>query len=437
MTEHSFPHLLISLVALLVTTKALGVLSQKIRQPAVVGELIAGVLLGGSVLGIVDPNDPVIHAIAELGVLVLLFEIGLHTDLRSLVKVGSEAIVVAIIGVVLPFGLGYWVAHALGLGVVPAIVSGAALTATSIGISARTLSDLRRLHTPEGQIVLGAAVIDDIIGLVILSVVSGLVGGAAITVTGVSVTTAIAIGFVIAAVVIGSRLVPPIFRIVATIEASGTLGVIGLSFAFLLAWLAASVGSATIIGAFSAGLILHNTPQRITIEKATTNLGHFFVPIFFASVGAAIELDTLGDSKVLLVGGALILVGVLGKFIAGFGPVWYRGDKTLIGIAMVPRGEVGLIFARMGLATGALTPHLYSAIALMVLVTTFMTPPLLAMRIGQVVAPPREGDRPGEGGIDDLVSGAVREGSPVPVSPADGEITASSQIAPSEPPEKS
>src|SRR5688500_314053 len=203
MAEHSFPHLLISLVALLLTTKLLGVLAQRIKQPAVVGELIAGVLLGGSVLGIVDPNDPVIHSIAELGVLVLLFEIGLHTDLKSLMKVGSSAIVVAIVGVALPFGLGYWVAHALGLAVIPSIVAGAALTATSIGISARTLSDLGRLNTEEGQIVLGAAVIDDIIGLVILSVVSGLVGGAAITVMGVSITTAIAIGFVIAALVLG------------------------------------------------------------------------------------------------------------------------------------------------------------------------------------------------------------------------------------------
>lgn len=404
MTDHSFPHLLISLVALLVTTKLLGVLAQRFKQPAVVGELIAGVLLGGSVLGIVDPNDPVIHSIAELGVLVLLFEIGLHTDLKSLVKVGSEAAVVAVVGVVLPFGLGYWVAHALGLGVIPAIVAGAALTATSIGISARTLSDLGRLNSAEGQIVLGAAVLDDIIGLVILSVVSGLVGGAAITAMGVTVTTAIALGFVIASVVLGSILIPPLFRLAARVEASGTLGVIGLAFAFLLAWLATSVGSATIIGAFSAGLILHNTPQRATIEKATTNLGHFFVPIFFASVGAAIELSSLGDSRVLAVGGALTAVAISTKFVAGYGPVWFKGDKALIGIAMIPRGEVGLIFARMGLATGALTSQIYSAIALMVLVTTFITPPLLARKIAAVPAP-GPSDRPGMGGIDDLVAG--------------------------------
>src|SRR5688572_8718778 len=138
MTEHSFPQLLISLVALLVAAKALGVVAQRLGQPSVVGELIAGVLLGSSLLGIVDPSDPVIHAMAELGVLILLFEIGLHTDLKSLMKVGNEAMIVAVVGVVLPFGLGYGVATLLGLTTIPAIVAGAALTATSIGISART-----------------------------------------------------------------------------------------------------------------------------------------------------------------------------------------------------------------------------------------------------------------------------------------------------------
>ncbi len=410
MTEHSFPDLLASLVALLVATKALGVLAQRVGQPAVVGELIAGVILGGSLLGILDPADPVIHALAELGVLVLLFEIGLHTDLKSLVKVGSEAMTVAVVGVVLPFALGYGVAAALGLSAIPAIVCGAALTATSIGISARTLSDLHKLNTPEGQIVLGAAVIDDIIGLVILSVVAGIVGGAALTLGGVAITTAIAIGFVVAAVVLGSLLVPPVFRAIGRIEASGTLGVAGLAFAFLMAWLAASAGSATIIGAFSAGLVLHDTPQRVAIEKATTSLGHFFVPIFFASVGAAVELGTLADPRVLAIGGALIVVGVLGKFVAGYAPVWFKGDKALIGIAMVPRGEVGLIFARMGLATGALTSQLYSAVAMMVLVTTFLTPPLLARRVKSAAAD-GSSDPAGGGGIDDLVAGTTRDGT--------------------------
>lgn len=322
-------------------------------------------------------------------------------------RVGSQAITVALVGVALPFGMGYAVSHALGLSVIPSIVIGAALTATSIGISARTLADLQQLDTPEGQIVLGAAVLDDIVGLVILSVIAGLVGGTAITASGVAITSALAIGFVVVAIVVGGLVMPHVFRLIARVEASGTLGVAGLVFAFLLAWLADAAGSATIIGAFSAGLVLHDTPQRGAIEKTSTSIGHFFVPIFFVSVGAAVDIRTLGDARVLVLGGALIAVGVLGKFLSGFAPFWFKGNKSLIGIAMIPRGEVGLIFAQMGLATGALTSQLYSAVAMMVLATTFITPPLLAMKVRSKTKSTDPRDRPGDGGIDDLVAGTA------------------------------
>ena len=406
MTEHSTPELIAVLVAVLVSTKLLGVICQRLGQPAVVGELIAGVILGGSVLGLLDPAEPSILLLAEVGVLILLFEIGLSTDLRSLVKVGGEAATVALVGVMLPFGFGYAVAAALGLGTIPAIVCGAALTATSVGISARTLSDLGQLETREGQIVLGAAVLDDIVGLVILSVVSSVVGGVALTLGGITLTTVIALGFVVAAVVLGRFLVPPVFRAIAAAEATVVLGVAGVVFALILGLLAEKSGSASIIGAFAAGLILHPTPQRIEIEKSATHLGHFFVPIFFASVGAAVDVRTFGDLNVLTIGAALIAVGVLGKFLAGYSPFWFTGRKSLIGVAMIPRGEVGLIFARMGLATGALTSQLYSAIAMMVLATTLITPPLLAWNAR---ARPRQPvtDLPGEGGIDDLVAGTA------------------------------
>ena len=405
MSDHSFPQLLFSLVLLLATAKTLGVIAQRFGQPAVVGELIAGVLLGTSLLGLVDPGDPVIRSLAEIGVLVLLFEIGLHTDLKSLIRVGTEALTVALVGVVLPFALGFAAAQLLGFSSIPSIVAGAALTATSIGISARTLSDLNQLDTPEGQIVLGAAVLDDIVGLVILSVVAGLVGGAGVTAAGIATTSALAIGFVIAAIIAGGFIVPHVFKLIAKVEASGTLGIAGLIFAFLLAWLADAAGSATIIGAFSAGLVLHDTPQREAIEKTSTNIGHFFVPIFFVSVGAAVDIRTLGDSRALALGGALVVVGVLGKFLAGFAPFWFKGSKSLIGIAMIPRGEVGLIFAQMGLATGALTSQVYSAVALMVLATTFVTPPLLAAKVRSQARSTDSRDRPGDGGIDDLVAG--------------------------------
>ena len=399
------PALLAALVAIIVATKLLGEIAQRLGQPAVLGELLSGVLLGGSVLGIVNAREPVIHALAQLGVLILLFEIGLHTDLRSLAKVGKTAVMVAVVGVVLPFGLGYAGGRLLGLGVIPALVAGAALTATSIGISARVLSDLGRLRTPEGQVVLGAAVLDDVIGLIILSVVSTAVTGAAITAGGVLRTAGVAIGFIVVALLAGSFAMPPIFRLVERIRIAGALGSMALAFALLLAWLAAGAGSAMIIGAFAAGLVLHNTPQRPEIERATTSLGYFFVPIFFASVGAAVDLRALATPHAIAVGTVMVAVGVAGKVAAGFAPWWFGGNRLLIGVAMVPRGEVGLIFAQMGLLTGAITQDIFGALMLMVLVTTFVTPPLLGRIVGREATPDRVA-QPGDGGIDDLVAGS-------------------------------
>ena len=417
---HSFHHVLGALVALLVGTKLLGELAQRVGQPAVLGELLAGVLLGGSVLGLVDPSDAVLHALSELGVLVLLFEIGLHTDVRSLAKVGGAAVAVAVAGVVLPCALGYWAAVALGLPPLAAVVAAAALSATSIGISARVLSDLGQLETPEGQVVLGAAVLDDVIGLVILSVVGAAAAGAGVSAGGVLRTAGVAVGFVVAALVVGRLLVPPLFRLAARMRASGTLLVLGLSFAFGLAYLAESAGSALIIGAFAAGLVLHETPQRQAIEEATTTVGHLVVPVFFAVVGASVDVRALGDARTMAVGGALVAAGVAGKFAAGYAPLWFRVRKAMIGAAMIPRGEVGLIFAQMGLASGALTPALFSAVALMVLATTFLAPPLLARIVAASLAggraPQNAEMQPGAGGIDDLVFGE-HEPTPRPSEP--------------------
>lgn len=406
---HNFPHLLFVLVAIIIATKLLGEGAQRIGQPAVLGELVAGVVLGVSALGILDPADPVVSALSEIGVLVLLFEIGLHTDLESLLQVGSEAIVVALVGVAIPFALGYLVAHLVGLPAVPAVVCGAALTATSIGISARVLSDLGQLDTPEGQVVLGAAVLDDVVGLIILAVVSGVAAGASVSLAGVGVNIAVSVGFIVVALLLGGLLAPPLFRIIARLETTGALGLLALAFAFLLAWLAVEAKSAPIIGAFAAGLVLHKTPQRNEIEKNVTSLGHFFVPIFFAAVGAAVDLRTLVDREVALVGGALIVVAIVGKFVAGYAPWWFKGNKAMVGTAMIPRGEVGLIFAQMGLSTGALDVGLFSAIALTVMVSTFLPPPILARMSSIHPSPPNLKDQPGDGGIDDLVSGAMKE----------------------------
>lgn len=397
-----FVALLPILAGTLLLTKLFGVFAQRVGQPSVLGELVAGVILGGSVLGLFDPANAVLHALAELGVLILLFQIGLHTDLRSLARVGSTALMTGAVGVLLPFVGGIVVAQKLGIELLPSVVIGAALTATSIGISARVLSDLGVLSTPEGQVVIGAAVLDDVVGLIILSVVAGMVAGVEVSLGGVGKTAAIAIGFIVLAIALGSVAIPPLFRLVERVRLSGTLGVVALAFALLLAWLATVGGSAMIIGAFAAGLILHPTPQRKEIERATTQLGYFFVPIFFASVGAAVDLRAMVSPGALLVGGVLIVVGIIGKLAAGYAPWWFKGNRLLIGVAMIPRGEVGLIFAQMGLAAGVLTNERFGALMLMVVVTTFITPPLLGLIAKRSDGPRSRSD---DSGIDDLVVG--------------------------------
>jgi Kef-type K+ transport system membrane component KefB len=400
--------LLFALMSILTSTKLFGELAQRFGQPAVLGELIAGVVIGKSVLGIVDPANPVIHAMSEIGVIILLFAIGLETELASLVKVGAAAMTVAVTGVAVPFAFGYFAATAIGLEPLHALVCGAALTATSVGITARVLSDLGWLESQEGKVILGAAVIDDIIGLIILAVIATMVAGGAPSITNVGRIAGVAVLFVVLAVVAGGVVAKPVFATVARARSAGALGAMGLAFAFLLSWLARLSGSAMIVGAFAAGLVLYRIPQKHDIEKATTHLGHFFVPVFFASVGAAVDLGALADPQALLLGGVLIACGIIGKLVAGYAPWWFKGDKTLVGIGMVPRGEVGLIFAQMGLAAGAVTAGQYGAIMLMVLATTFVTPPALAWRARSLAGKSKPSpDRPGEGGIDDLVAGTT------------------------------
>ena len=398
MEHFSVPTVLLMLAAALTAAKLLGELAQRIGQPAVLGELLAGVLVGPSVLAAVDPAVPSIHIIAEIGIIILLFEIGLETNLKSLLSVGGTAATVALAGVALPFGLGFGVAEVFGMTDLQALVMGAALTATSVGITARVLSDLGRLQDPESQVVLGAAVIDDIVGLIILAVVTTLVAGGELTVPGVSITTLTAFGFVAAALLLGRLVVPPLFNLLEKLGDETTVAMMGVVVAFYLAVAADSLGSAMIIGAFSAGLLFAPTDHVEAIEKGVVRLGHFFVPIFFVSVGAAVDVRTFAEPRVLAIGGLLILVAIVGKFLAGFAPVWFKGRKAVIGVGMIPRGEVGLIFAQMGLASAVLDAGLYAALTLMVMVTTFVAPPLLKALLGGKGVP-RAGageDRPGE-----------------------------------------
>jgi len=380
--EHlEVPQFLGLLAISLASAKLFGFLAKRIGQPAVLGELLAGVILGTSVLGLVNPKNEVCHLLAELGVVILLFEIGLETDLRKLLKVGGTSTVVAVVGVALPFVLGYMVCWLLGLSNLVAVVAGASLTATSVGITARVFSDLGRLQEPESQIVLGAAIIDDVIGLVILAVVAGLTQGQEITVPGVAKITGVAFGFLVLILLLGGPLVASLAGWVRHREVPG-ISIFAVILAFALAWAASEAGSAMIIGAFAAGLLLRRTPQAHEIQRGVTHLGHFFVPLFFVAVGAGVDVRSLNPAdpanrQVLLAGGLLILVAVVSKFLAGYAPFWFRGKKSVIGAGMIPRGEVGLIFAQMGMSSGVLNEGLYSAVTLMVMATTFMAPPLL------------------------------------------------------------
>lgn len=406
-------HLLISqflamLVVMLGVAKIGGHLAQRIGQPAVLGELIGGVLVGRSVLGWVNPDYETIHLLSELGVVILLFAIGLETDLGQLVRVGGTSLAVAVVGVALPFALGFAACRLLGLSPIVSTMAGATLTATSVGITARVLSDLGRLRDPEGQIILGAAVIDDVLGLLILTVVAELAEGREVTMIGVVKTTATAVGFLLAALVVGKLVVPHLFRWAGRIELPGTPTALALIAAFGLAWLADRSGSALIIGAFAAGVLVAAAPQVHEIERGITEIGHFFVPLFFVAVGASVDVSALDPSKpssrfALAIGGVLILAGVAGKLAAGYAPFWYRGNKTVIGVGMIPRGEVGLIFAQTGLTSGVFDAGLFGGVTLMVVVTTLIAPPVLKLLLGPRTEPASETDAEG---IEDLVSEA-------------------------------
>ncbi len=367
---------LLALIAIFIAAKVFGEIAERLGQPAVLGELLGGVIVGVSGFHLVDPHDVTIHLLSELGVILLLFLIGLETDLKKLIQVGGSATAVAIVGVMLPLAGGIAIGQFLGYRIMVSVFLGASLTATSVGITARVLSDLGHLQDDESQVILGAAVVDDIIGLVLLTLVSTLAEGGSLTFLGVAKIVLVAFGFVLLAIVIGSQLAPLLIRAIDRIEMKRGLFFSAVVFALLLAYIANQVGSAIIIGSFAAGLVLARTKRGKEIEAEVHDVAQFFIPIFFVVVGAAVDVKSL-SREYLLIGIALTAVGIVGKLAAGY-VVWRKGlRRTVIGVGMIPRGEVGLIFAQIGLSTKLLNTGLYSAVALMVMLTTFITPPLL------------------------------------------------------------
>ena len=396
---------LIGVAVMLFVAKVGGDIFERFGQPAVLGELISGIIVGNLVLfgfgaAEVLKTNEIIAALAEIGVIILLFEVGLESDLKEMMEVGWSSLVVAVLGVVAPFFLGWGVsAYFLpGEARLGHIFIGATLCATSVGITARVFKDLGKLTTREARIILGAAVIDDVLGLLILAVVAGAIrasgAGAVISFGDVGVIAAKALVFLIGSIVVGHFLVPRLLRGAGRLETRGVLLTLAISFCLLLSWAAAKVGLAPIVGAFAAGLVLdevHYRPRGGRNERELQDLlqplATFLVPIFFVLMGLKVDLRIFARVDIMGFALTLTVVAILGKQICSLG-VMERGiNRIAIGIGMIPRGEVGLIFAGIGAtlmlpaANGVSEPVIgsatFGAVVIMVIVTTLLTPLIL------------------------------------------------------------
>ncbi|EKQ71297.1 Kef-type K+ transport system, membrane component [Leptolyngbyaceae cyanobacterium JSC-12] len=408
---------LLSLAVIYFASKLGGELCVRVNLPPVLGELVFGVIVGVSALHLLmfaeagedgshsvimsllqatahmspsaftqvfQAQSEVISVLAEVGVVVLLFEIGLESDLEELLRVGIQSTVVAVIGVVTPFILG-----ASGLMLIfdvpaiPAVFAGAALTATSIGITAKVLAEMKQLSTREGQIIVGAAVIDDVLGIIVLAVVAGLARDGKVMVGDVVYLIISSALFFVGAIWIG-RLCNPFFvKLVNQMQTRGQVLLASLFFALLLSYLSAIIHLEAILGAFAAGLILAETEKREELRAQVAPVADVLMPVFFVVVGARTDISVLNpfvpeNWEGLIIAAFLIVIAIVGKLVTGFGVFGQPGiNRLAIGVGMIPRGEVGLVFAAIGAATGALSEALNAAIIVMVILTTFLAPPLL------------------------------------------------------------
>lgn len=408
---------LLSLITIYLASKIGGEICARINLPPVLGDLVGGVVIGVSVLKLLvfpeggedasssvimrflqsttdlEPSavvatfqsqSEVIAILAELGVIILLFEIGLESELKELIKYGPQAAVVAVVGVVAPFSAGtVGLITIFHVATIPAIFAGAALTATSIGITAKVLAEIGRLSAKEGQIIIGAAVLDDILGIIVLAVVASLVKTGEVEVANIAYLIVSAGAFLVGVILLGRFLSPYYVGLVKELKTRGPLLISALIIAFVLAYVGAAIQLEAILGAFAAGLVLGETDKQQELEEQVVPVSDVFVPIFFVVVGAKTNLGVLNPAdpsnrEGLIIATFLIVVAIIGKTIAGF-TIFGQPDlnRWAIGIGMIPRGEVGLVFAGVGAASGALSESLEAAIIMMVILTTFLAPPLL------------------------------------------------------------
>ncbi|MBM0740105.1 cation:proton antiporter [Phormidium sp. CLA17] len=411
--------MLLSLVVIYVSSKIGGELCDRINLPPVLGELVAGVVVGISafdilvfpgtgedgsgslimtllkltstispeaVTSIFEAQSEVISVLAELGVIILLFEIGLESDLKELLRVGPQATLVAVVGVAVPFALG-----TTGLillfhtPLIPAIFAGAALTATSIGITAKVLAEIQQLTSREGQIIIGAAVLDDVLGIIVLAVVASLAREGTVEIGKVVYLIVSAATFLVGAIWVGRLLIPVFESVVEGMKTRGQLLISALVFAFTLAYIANVIQLEAILGSFAAGLILAESQRRRELEEQIIPIADMFVPIFFIVVGARTDVSVLNpfvpeNREGLIVASFLVVVAILGKVVTGLAVFGQPGiNRLAIGIGMIPRGEVGLVFAAVGSASGVISKSLNAAIVAMVILTTFVAPPFLRL----------------------------------------------------------
>jgi len=401
-----------ALVLVLLGARLGGALALRAGQPPVLGELLAGVVIGNLGLAGLHALDglralPGLDLLAQIGVLFLLFEVGIQSDLGKMAAVGASSFLVATLGVIAPMVLGFFCSRAFFPAHDPLThwFVGATLCATSVGITARVLSDLKRADSREGRIILGAAVIDDVMGLVVLAVVAGVIHaadrGSGFHPSAVLIIVGKALGFLIGAVVIGRRLAPHAFRLATRLRGEGWLLTTALAFCFGLAWLAGAAGLAPIVGAFAAGLVLDEAHYRDLrarderhrdIPELLEPIAQFLVPLFFVLMGMRVDLGVFGHAEILAFAAALTLAAVLGKQVCSLGVLEKGCDRLAVGLGMIPRGEVGLIFAGIGatLTLGGervVDGQVYSAVVVMVALTTLMTPPLLVWRMKRTGLP--------------------------------------------------
>ena len=398
------PVVLIGIAAVLLTAKLGGEVFERLNQPAVLGELVGGMVVGNlTLIGIASvaqlKTDAVLSALAEIGVIILLFEVGLGTKLSEMKEVGWSSLFVATAGVIAPFLLGWLVGHFF-LPNEPTLVHifiGATLCATSVGITARVLRDLKKLQTREARIILGAAVIDDVMGLLVLAVVASAIRSAAsgtpLSVISIVVIAVKAVSFLLGAILIGHYLMPHLFKGAGRFKTQGMLLTFSVMFCFALAWVAALVNLAPIVGAFAAGLVLdevHFKPFDRGGEELVESLkplSAILTPIFFVLMGLRVDFRSFARGDIVAFAIALTLVAIIGKQVCSL-VVLERGiNRLAVGLGMIPRGEVGLIFAGIGSSLmlpnlrGVLEPIIlpstFGAVVVMVVVTTIVTPPFL------------------------------------------------------------